>query len=54
MLHDRGSIMALFVLPIAFILVMTSALEGVFDTGSEDRPIVMMAVNQDNGELPGL
>lgn len=53
MLHDRGSIMALFVLPIAFILVMTSALEGVFDTGSEDRPIVMMAVNQDNGELAG-
>jgi len=51
LLHDRGSIVALFILPIAFILVMTSALEGVFTTGSEDKPIIMMVSNQDKGEL---
>jgi ABC-2 type transport system permease protein len=49
--HDRGSIIALFGLPIAFILVMTVALDGVFTSGTSDKPIVMLVSNQDKGTL---
>lgn len=49
--HDRGSIIALFGLPIAFILVMTVALNGVFTSGTSDKPIVMLVSNQDTGSL---
>jgi ABC-2 type transport system permease protein len=49
--HDRGSIIALFGLPIAFILVMTVALEGVFTSGTSAKPIVMLISNQDKGQL---
>jgi ABC-2 type transport system permease protein len=49
--HDRGSIIALFGLPIAFILVMTVALNGVFTSGTSDKPIVMLISNQDKGSL---
>ncbi len=51
LLKDRGSIIALFGLPIAFILVMTTALAGVFDSGNSDHPIVLLASNQDRGAL---
>jgi ABC-2 type transport system permease protein len=51
LMRDRGAVMGLFLLPIAFILVMTSALQGVFDSGTEDRPIVLTVVNQDQGHL---
>ncbi|NMB59815.1 MAG: hypothetical protein GYA12_11645, partial [Chloroflexi bacterium] len=49
--HDRGSLIALFGLPIAFILVMTVALDGVFTSGTSDKPIVMLVSNQDTGPL---
>jgi len=49
--HDRGSLIALFGLPIAFILVMTVALDGVFTSGTSDKPIVMLVSNQDTGAL---
>ncbi len=49
--HDRGSLIALFGLPIAFILVMTVSLDGVFTTGTSDKPIVMLVSNQDKGQL---
>ena len=49
--HDRGSLIALFGLPIAFILVMTVALDGVFTSGTSDKPIVMLVSNQDTGTL---
>ncbi len=51
LLKDRGSIIALFGLPIAFILVMTTALEGVFSSGSDEQPITMLVSNQDRGVL---
>ena len=47
--HDRGAMVVLFLLPIAFILVMTTALQGAFDTGSNDNPIRVLVVNQDKG-----
>lgn len=53
LLHDRGALIALFGLPIAFILVMTVALEGAFGSGSENQPIEMLVSNQDRGVLAG-
>ncbi|NMB89620.1 MAG: ABC transporter permease, partial [Chloroflexi bacterium] len=50
LLHDRGALMALFLLPIAFILVMTVALEGVFEAGSSSNPVEMLVINEDQGE----
>jgi ABC-2 type transport system permease protein len=48
---ERGSMTALFLLPITFILVMTVALKGVFDTGSNNNPLVFLVVNQDRGSI---
>lgn len=49
--RDRGALIFLFLLPIAFILVMTTALQGVFTTGSSDNPVHILVVNQDQGDL---
>jgi ABC-type multidrug transport system permease subunit len=49
--HDRGALVGLFLLPIAFILVMTTALQGVFDSGSSDNPVQLLIVNQDQGTI---
>jgi ABC-2 type transport system permease protein len=51
LLRDRGAFTGLFILPIAFILVMTMALQGVFDTGSSSHPIDLLVVNQDQGTI---
>lgn len=48
---DRGALVSLFLLPIAFILVMTTALQGVFNTGSSDNPVHLLVVNMDQGSL---
>lgn len=53
LLHDRGAFTALFILPIAFILVMTVALQGVFDSGGSNNPINVLVVNQDSGTIAG-
>jgi len=42
---------ALFAMPVMFILVMSVALQGVFSVGSDDNPIELLIVNQDNGVL---
>ena len=44
---DRGAVVLIFVQPFMFILVMSYALSGVFRAG--DRPILILAVNQDKG-----
>ena len=44
---DRGAVVLIFVQPFMFILVMSYALSGIFRTG--DRPILILAVNQDKG-----
>ena len=44
---DRGAVVMIFVQPFMFILVMSYALSGLYRTG--DRPIQILAVNQDKG-----
>jgi len=44
---DRGAVVLIFVQPFMFILVMSYALSGIFRAG--DRPILILAVNQDKG-----
>ncbi|MBI9050167.1 MAG: ABC-2 transporter permease [Anaerolineaceae bacterium] len=51
--RDRGGMITLFAMPVMFILVMSIALQGVFDMGSEDNPIELLVVNQDQGILAG-
>jgi ABC-2 type transport system permease protein len=51
LLGDRGAFTGLFILPIAFILVMTIALQGVFDSGGSNHPIDLLVVNQDQGTI---
>lgn len=51
LLRDRGEITTLFILPIVFILVMTVALQGVFDSGGSNNPVSLLVVNEDAGEL---
>jgi ABC-2 type transport system permease protein len=50
-IHDRGAAIGLFLIPIAFILVMTVALQGVFDSGGSNNPVQILIVNQDQGEI---
>ena len=47
--HDREALALLFVMPVFFILVMSLALEGVFETGTRARPLKILVVNQDRG-----
>ncbi len=53
LLRDRGAFSMLFIQPIAFILVMTIALQGVFDSGGSNNPISLLVVNQDQGAIAG-
>jgi len=48
--RDRGGIVALFLMPAMFILVMSYALQGTFEP-TEDDPYEVLVVNQDTGEL---
>ena len=47
--HDREALALLFLMPVFFILVMSLALQGVFESGSRKRPIEILAVNEDKG-----
>jgi ABC-2 type transport system permease protein len=47
--HDREALALLFLMPVFFILVMSLALQGVFETGSREHPIKVLAVNEDDG-----
>jgi len=51
LMHDRAGLIALFVMPIMFILVMSVALQNAFQVGSSNRPVTVLVVNQDRGEL---
>jgi len=48
--HDRQALALLFLMPVFFILVMSFALEGVFDIGTKNRPLTVFYVNQDRGK----
>ena len=51
LLRDRAGMISLFAMPIMFILVMSVALEGVFEMGGDDNPIELLVVNQDAGQI---
>ncbi len=47
--RDRAGMIVLFAMPIMFILVMSTALQGVYDVGSAKNPVELLVVNQDEG-----
>ncbi|MCE1254513.1 MAG: ABC transporter permease [Anaerolineae bacterium] len=49
--RSTGTISTLFLMPVMFILVMSIALNGVFDSGSENNPISLLVANADRGEI---
>jgi ABC-2 type transport system permease protein len=49
--QDRQALVLLFLMPAFFILVMSFALEGVFESGTKDRPVEVLVVNLDPGRL---
>ncbi|MGZ8219871.1 hypothetical protein, partial [Methylomagnum sp.] len=52
--RDRQALALLFLMPAFFILVMSFALEGVFEAGTKARPLDILVVNQDRGDLAAL
>jgi len=48
---DKEALALLFLMPAFFILVMSFALQGVFDTGTKKQPIRILLVNQDIGDF---
>lgn len=53
LLKDREALALLFAMPVFFILVMSYALEGVFEAGSAEHPIEVLLVNKDTGPVAG-
>jgi len=51
LLRDLQALTLLFMMPGFFILVMSFALEGVFEAGSKGRPIGVLAIDQDKSAL---
>ena len=50
-IRDRLALALLFAMPAFFILVMSYALEGVFEGGTKTRPFEVVVVNRDPGRL---
>jgi ABC-2 type transport system permease protein len=48
---DREALLLLFAMPMFFILVMSFALQGVFEAGTKERPVEVLVVNQNGGPL---
>jgi hypothetical protein len=48
---DREALALLFAMPMIFILLMSFALEGVFEAGSKGHPIEILVVHQKGGRL---
>jgi ABC-2 type transport system permease protein len=51
LIRDYQALMLLFAMPAFFILVMSYALEGIFEGGTKTRPFEVVVVNQDPGPL---
>ena len=47
---DIGGMVTLFLMPMMFIIVMSTALQGLFDTGTDTQPRRLPVVNLDRGE----
>ena len=50
---DIGGMATLFLMPMMFIIVMSTALQGMFDTGTDTSPRLLPVVNLDRGEYAG-
>jgi len=48
---DREALLLLFAMPMFFILVMSLALQGVFEAGTKGRPVEVLVINQNGGPL---
>jgi len=48
---DREALALLFAMPMFFILVMSLALQGVFEAGTKGRPVDVLVVNPNGGPL---
>ena len=48
---DREALALLFAMPMFFILVMSLALQGVFEAGTKGRPVEVLVVSTDGGPL---
>jgi ABC-2 type transport system permease protein len=53
LMNDREALALLFAMPVFFILVMSFALQGVFEAGTAERPIEVLVVNLDEGPTAG-
>jgi ABC-2 type transport system permease protein len=53
LVRDRGGMVALFLMPVMFILVMSFAQKDMYEIGSSDKPVELLVVNNDVGELAG-
>lgn len=51
--RDREAFALLFIMPVFFIVVMSFALEGVFESGRNGRPLEVLIINEDRGGLAG-
>lgn len=49
--QDRPALALLFVMPAFFIVVMSVALDSVFEAGTSARPLTLLAVNADDGSV---
>ncbi len=49
--QDRPALALLFLMPTFFIVVMSFALESVFEAGTEKRPIEILVVDEDGGRV---
>jgi len=48
---DREALALLFAMPMFFILVMSLALQGVFEAGTKGRPVEVLVINPNGGPL---
>mgnify|MGYP006288912245 CR=1 FL=1 len=48
--RDREALVLLFAMPLFFIVVMSWALQGVYEAGTRDRPVRILVVNRDRGD----
>jgi ABC-2 type transport system permease protein len=51
LVRDRGGMVALFLMPLMFILVMSAAQQNSYQIGDSDNPVELMVVNNDQGKL---
>ena len=47
---DKGGVATLFFMPLMFIIVMSTALQGLFNTGSDLNPELLPVINLDRGQ----